>query len=208
MTREPTLNGALGDVAGFALGASDAIDRDYAVDDGHGLALRRGDAPFFVEGERDERRLRCVYELDLAAQYEAVLEHDEALFEEQRTAYDLEATDDPEARASQRAAIAEGELRDLGEEAVDAAVRRLTEVFVDTTCRWEPIVLGEEHEAWNGFRAVAHLYPADDDWGERVYDETVQALLNCGAMAVEDVLDEVGLFDERPTADWDERGIR
>lgn len=203
-----TLYGALGDALGFALALGDGLERDYVLEDGRGVALRRGERLYYVEGERGGSRLRCVYEFGLTDRYEALLEHDPELFAEQRRSYGLDETADQEALASQRAAIAEGEVGAIDEEAVEAASRRLTDLFLDTTLRHEPLLVGDDEPRWDGFRVIGYLYPAEDDWGERVYDETVQRVLNRSAAAVDDVLDEVGVFDERPAADWDERGIR
>lgn len=83
-------------------------------------------------------------------------------------------------------------VKEINQPEANEVMYGIRDYVAKSDCRLEWLVIGDS-DVWDGFKIRLQIYPYEDDFSVRYYDEGVQTLLNVGELCRNHILDQLNL---------------
>jgi len=197
---------ALGDIASYALSVDDGIRGDYKYPTKagvtHVLAFDRDEHQYVVRAPASKRYFGVDYELRLTTEFEDYFQSNPEEVDSILEDHELELEQAPQSDRIQ--AAAKFHVDSLPSEGVQAVTEQISQRMTQVNCQHEWLVAGDDGQVWDGFRVTRRIYPYEDDFSVRDFDQAVIDTIGVGYWATATLSENLDLSidieEEEPTA--------
>lgn len=197
---------ALGQVASYALSVDDSIRGDYKYPTSsgltHGLMLERESHQYSVRAPASKRYFGVDYILRLSTEFEEYLQSEpgevDAILEANQIVLEENT---PENRLK---AAANAHVDSVEDEQIEAVTGHVAEQMTQVNCQHDWLWTGEDNQIWDGIRVTRRIYPYEDGFSVRDFDQAVIDTISVGYSVTATISDQLDLSidieEEEPTA--------
>lgn len=197
---------ALGQVASYALSVDDSIRGDYKFPTRsgitHGLRLKRDSHTYDVRAPASKRYFGVDYILRLSTEFEDYLQSEPDEMDAILEANEIELEEDtPKNRLK---AAAKAHVDSVPDEDVQAVTSIVAEQMTQVNCQHDWLWTGKDNQIWDGIRVTRRIYPYENDFSVRDFDQAVIDTISVGystTVTISEQLDlSIDIEEEEPTA--------
>jgi hypothetical protein len=191
---------SVGNVLSYILSAEDFIVRQQGSQEGVYFIINRNGTNLELYAPPDKRYFTIFYSFSITDQLKAVYEEDSQQLSRHMDEYGIE--DSAVRDENLYDIVAFNRCNDIDIKEAENVISRLSGTYIHTDCRFrtksvtDPQNREESEEVWDGFEVVGLLYPYEDSFDPRDYEQTAQEIISVGGMVQKemkklDVMNEI-----------------
>ncbi len=179
---------ALGDVASYALSVDDSILGDYKYQTPagltHALTFERNGHQYDVRAPASKRYFAVDYLFRLSSRFEDHLQENPEDVDSILDTNEVNWGEDVELTQEDRVqAAAKIHISSISEENLGAVTDELTQRMTQVNCQHDWLWTGDDNQIWDGIRVTRRIYPFEDDFSVRDFDQAVIDTISVGYSA-------------------------
>jgi hypothetical protein len=196
---------AIGKVLSYVLSAEDFIIKQKKHNSGKHFLIDRDGTNLEFYAEADKRYFMLLYQFSLVNQIVRAYQDDSEILSKHVEEYNIDESD--RRRENYYSIVAFERIKDLGEDEAESIVTDIRSFAVHSDCRIEasttqsPRKDDTNEEIWDGILIAGLLYPYENDFGPREYEQVAQEVISVGnqideSMKKLDVMKEIGFRND------------
>ncbi len=196
----------LGDIASYALSVDDSIRRDYRYSTQagvtHVLTFDRGEHHYEVRAPASKRYFGVDYKLRLTTEFVGYFQSNPEEVDSILEKHELDLDEAPE--EDRVRAAAKFHVSSIPDENIQAVTEQISQRMTQVNCQHEWLWAGDDDQIWDGIRVTRRIYPYEDDFSVRDFDQAVIDTISVGYSATATLSENLDLSidieEEEPTA--------
>jgi hypothetical protein len=189
---------AIGEVLSYVLSAEDFVVRQERVKDGTYFLINRDNTNLEFYAAPNERYFTLIRQQSLRRQVSQAYRENNQLLSEHMEEYDIDGSTIRDENLHERVAVER--IRDVSEEQAERIVNDVESFMIHSDCRIRNRTISDpensgEDEIWDGVQIIGLLYPYEDSFSPRDYEQAAQEVISVGSQ-IEEAMNKLDVLQE------------
>jgi hypothetical protein len=175
---------AVGEVLSYVLSAEDFVVRQNSIDDGIYFVINRDGTNLEFYAESDKRYFTLIHRFSLTDRLIDTYGDDRKLLTDHIAEYEIDQNRIGDDKLHD--IVAYERICDVDESRADKIAQNVSDYMIHSDCRlqnnyaFDPRDEDGDERRWNGVQVIGLLYPYEDGFGPKDYEQVAQEVISVG----------------------------